>query len=78
MKECFTRSRLIFSHFNETREICVSRMKCIDINDYINYTKYVYIYMAQIIWIIEPFQPHCLFIAQNDFVMCIEPPLFCR
>lgn len=31
------------SHFNETREICVSRMKDIDINDYINYNKYTFI-----------------------------------
>lgn len=43
MKECFTRSRSIFSHNNETREICVSTMKDIDIRDYINYNKYIFI-----------------------------------
>lgn len=47
MKEYFTRSRSILSHFNESKEICVSRVKDIDINGYINY-KYIYLYIAYI------------------------------
>lgn len=43
MKKCFTRSRFIFSHFNKTREISVSRMKDIDTNKGRNY---IYIYIA--------------------------------
>ena len=48
MKECFTRSRSILSHFNEMKEIYVSRMKDLDINGYINY-KYISLYSVNYI-----------------------------
>lgn len=44
MEECFTRSRSILCHFNETRETCVSRIKVIDIKYLMNYNKHIYLY----------------------------------
>lgn len=66
MKECFTRSRSILSHFNEMKEICVSRMKYLDANGYLNY-KYIYLYIASIIQIIESFQLYCFIYHSEQF-----------